>query len=190
MRPLYLKSVATQLASLRRDVEALKRRTPAATAAAGVPWFVAEGDLPTDGTAASYFDFEIDPNNTGMAALNGTSSRVLITQTGLYLVLMSASYSDSVTATTVRLVLDGSFTTGGTKTYLQITSSNDSVAVGLNSGGSNNVWNVNQWFLVSVTAVTSGLVCVPSLIATSATPNPADSYVFGLRIGDAFTSGL
>ena len=135
-----------------------------------------------------YFDFQTP--DTSMFELDGTSAHVLIMETGLYIVLMSSTLEDpSIAASTVS-TLDSSFGSGATKTYLQLTSSQGDKDTG-HAAGAQTVWNNQQWFLVSVTAVTSGLKCEPSLTLNPAnTGLTADHYVFIAKIDDAYTTGL
>lgn len=151
-----------------------------------LPWCLAEADLPTDGTAPSYFF--LDTPDASMYALNGASTAVLIQEPGYFAVKVSASLETNAFGAATVLDLDCSFTATLGVNYLQTIGSNGWASIGHALGGTP-IWNEIQEFRVSNKAGNVHTLHV-ALNANPPGLDNADHYVTIERYDDPFPGGL
>lgn len=152
-----------------------------------LPWCIAEANIVTDGTAPDYFDFVTA--DSSVFELKGTSDTILIKEPGLFEVVSSATLQDpSLDASTV-LTLRTEPGSGGTYTEIQFNAGNGDQAVG-NPDGAMNDWNCLQIFVVSVTAITTGLNIAVQWTSNPSVSKTGDHVLWIKKIDDAYTPGL
>lgn len=157
-----------------------------APSATRLPWCLAEGDLPTDGSLPSYFTF--DTKDSSVYQLDGGSSHVQIIGAGLFIVTVSASIETNAFGAATVLDLDCSFTATHGINYLQNIGSNGWASIGHASGGTP-IWNEIQQFIVSNNAGNTHTLRV-QLSSNPVGVDNADHYVEIERIDDAYGSPL
>lgn len=151
-----------------------------------LPWMLAEGDLPTDGTAPSYFTFDSPFPST--YALNGGSTAVLVSGVGVFAVKASASLETNGFPAATVIDLDCSFTASAGVNYLQTVGSNGWATIGYALGGTP-IWNCVQEFRM---ANKPGNVHTfhAALNATAGPTQTADHYVTIEQIDDVYPGPL
>lgn len=151
-----------------------------------LPWCLAEGDLTTNGSLPSYFDFAT--KDTSDYQLDAGSSHVQIIGAGTYRVTVSAAIESGTLGAATVLDLDCAFTAPHGINYLQNIGSTGWVSIGHALGGTP-IWNCIQQFVVSNNAGNTHTLDV-SLTSNPAAAETADHYVEIERIDDPYGSPL